>query len=330
MGARRFWLVLLSSLSVLIAVLLIAPTIGSSDITLMRAFQGISPDQEIFFGVRLPRVLMAMLSGAALATAGVLFQALLRDALATPYTLGVSSGAALGAVIAISFGLQQIFQMSAVWLCAFAGAALTLVVVLGIASEGRRVSSFTLLLSGVTINSICLALILFLQSSTTFGRSLTIMRWLMGGIESEDYAVLGWLSVVVIPTCLLVFWRWRDWNLLAIGDEWAATRGVSVRRAMLIGFFAGSILTGSVTAFTGPIGFVGLIVPHALRLRLGADHRLLLPASALIGAAFLVICDTVARIATAPAEIPVGVITAMLGGPFFIWLLRSKRRSLWL
>ncbi len=314
----------------LVVTLLVAPTIGSSEISLTRAFQGESPDREIFFYARLPRVLMAMLAGAALATAGVLFQALLRDALATPYTLGVSSGAALGAVIAISFGLQEIFQLSAIWFCSFLGAGLVLVLVLGIASEGRRISSFTLLLTGVTINSICLALILFLQSSTTFGRSLTIMRWLMGGIESEQTEVLIFLSAIVLPVCCVIFWRWREWNLLSIGDDWAATRGVPVKKAILIGFFAGSLLTGSITAFTGPIGFVGLIVPHALRLKLGADHRLLLPASALIGASFLIICDTVARTVTAPAEVPVGVITAMLGGPFFIWLLRSKRRSLWL
>jgi iron complex transport system permease protein len=124
--------------------------------------------------------------------------------------------------------------------------------------------------------------------------------------------------------------RAGQWNLLAVGEDWAAARGVSTRRAILEGFLAGSILTGSITAFTGPIGFVGLIVPHALRMRLGADHRLLLPASALLGAAFLVACDTVARVAMAPVEIPVGVITAMLGGPFFIWLLKTRRGSLWL
>lgn len=330
MDIKRLTLVLLGSLAVLIAVLLIAPVIGSSSITLSRAFEGVSPDREIFFYARLPRVLLAMLAGAALSTAGVLFQALLRDALAEPYTLGVSSGGSLGAVCSIAFGLREIFHFPAIWLCALAGAAISLLLVLSIASEGRRISSFTLLLSGVTINSICLALILFLQSSTTFGRSLTIMRWLMGGIESEDYGTLAALAAIVLPICALIFWQAREWNLLIIGEEWAATRGVAVHRLMLIGFFAGSLLTGSVTAFTGPIGFVGLIVPHALRIKLGADHRLLLPASALLGAAFLIVCDTIARIVISPSEVPVGVITAMLGGPFFIWLLKSKRRSLWL
>lgn len=330
MDAKRFTFVVFASLLVLLAVVLVAPTIGSSNITLDGVFSGASPDKEIFFYARLPRVIMAMLAGMGLSIAGVLFQALLRDALAEPYTLGVSSGASLGAVAAIAFGLREAFSFPAVWLCAFLGAATALLLVLGIATEGRRISSFTLLLSGVTVNSICLAMILFLQSSTTFGRSLMIMRWLMGGIESEDYSTLVWLAVLIVPSCLLIFTRSRDWNLMSIGDDWAATRGVSVQRSVLMGFLAGSLLTGSITAFTGPIGFVGLIVPHALRIRLGADHRLLLPASALIGAAFLVICDTIARTALAPSEIPVGVITAMLGGPFFIWLLKSKRRSLWL
>jgi iron complex transport system permease protein len=136
--------------------------------------------------------------------------------------------------------------------------------------------------------------------------------------------------VVVLAMVLYVFSHARDWNLLAVGEDWAAARGVSTSRLMMTGFLAGSLMTGAVTALTGPIAFLGLIVPHALRIRLGADHRVLIPASFLVGAAFLAVCDTVSRIAMAPSEIPVGVITAMLGGPFFIWLLRSKRRSLWM
>ena len=330
MEAKRTVSVFALSLLILLAAVALAPVVGSASINLSKAFRGVSPDHEIFLYARLPRVLLALLAGLALSTGGVLFQALLRDALATPYTLGVSSGASLGAVMAIVFGLREIGSMSALWVCAFLGAAATLALVLGIASEGRRISSFTLLLSGVTINSICLAMILFLQNLTSFGRSLTIMRWLMGGIDSEDYPTLFWLALIVIPVCVFVFWRSRQWNLLAVGEEWAAARGVETRRAMLEGYFAGSILAGAVTAITGPIGFVGLIVPHALRLKLGADHRILIPAAGLLGAAFLILCDMIARTVLSPVEIPVGVITAMLGGPFFIWLLKSKRRSLWL
>jgi iron complex transport system permease protein len=226
-------------------------------------------------------------------------------------------------VLAICLGLR-------VWVFSFGGAALVLLLVVAVASEGRRMSSFTLLLAGVTINSICLAVILFLQSLANVGQSFAIVHWLMGGIDPVEYSTLGWLALAVLPALAYVFVRARDWNLLAVGEEWAAARGVSVSRLMLAGYLVGSLVTGSVTALTGPIGFVGLIVPHALRLRLGADHRLLVPCSFLLGAAFLAACDTVARTLLAPTEIPVGVVTAMLGGPFFIWLLRSRRRSLWL
>jgi iron complex transport system permease protein len=220
--------------------------------------------------------------------------------------------------------------VSGLWAAAFLGAGITLLIVLTIASEGRRMSSFTLLLAGVTINSIATALILFFHSLASFSQSFAITRWLMGGIEPVAYSTLAWLAVTTVPIVLWLFWTARDWNLLSIGEEWAAVRGVSTSRLLLSGYVAASFLTASVTSFTGPIGFVGLIVPHALRIAFGADHRLLMPASFLLGATFLAVCDTIARIALAPAEIPVGVVTALVGGPFFIWMLRSKRRSLWL
>jgi iron complex transport system permease protein len=323
MGARRVIVVAAACCAVMIAAAVATPLIGSASISYRRALEGHSPDREILFYARAPRVALALLAGGSLAVAGVLFQALLRDALATPYTLGVSSGASLGAVIAITFGLSN------VWMPAIAGAALTLALVLGVASEGRRLSSFTLLLTGVTINSICLAAILFLQNLGSIGRSFAAMRWLMGGIESLPYAAVAWLSAALLPVCAFAFFHARKWNLLAAGEDWAQARGVSLARVMLSGYIAGSLLAGLVTAFTGPIAFVGLIVPHALRLRFGADHRLLIPGSFFMGAAFLAVCDTAARTVLAPAEIPVGVITALLGGPSFIWLLRSKRRSLW-
>lgn len=327
---RRFWMALLISASAALAVLCVAPLVGSTSIDFSRALAGLSPDREILFYTRLPRVLLALLAGGALGVAGVLFQAMLRDALATPYTLGVSSGASLGAVASICLGWREIAHLPAIWVCAFAGAGLVLVLVMGIASEGRRMSSFTLLLAGVSINTICLAAILFLQYVASFGQTFAIVRWLMGGIDAVSYAALGWFAAAIVPAVAFVFLRARDWNLMAVGEDWAAARGVAVPRLMLTGYVLGSFLAGTVTALTGPIGFVGLIVPHALRLKLGADHRLLLPCSFFAGAAFLAICDTIARTALAPTEVPVGVVTALLGGPFFIWLLRSRRRSLWL
>ena len=327
--ARVVRVTALAALS-LAAVVVLAPLIGSAPVDYGRAFAGLSPDSEILFRARLPRILLSLIAGGALTLAGVLFQALVRDALADPYTLGVSSGASLGAVLAISFGLQQIGGYPAIGAAAFLGAGATLALVAAIASSGRRMSSFTLLLAGVTVNSMSMAIILFLHNLADVGQSFAILRWLMGGIEVVDYMTLAALAVVVVGIAGFLFLRARDWNLLAVGEEWAEARGVHTRRGMLIGFLAGSVLTGAITALTGPIGFIGLIIPHALRLQLGADHRLLIPAAFFTGAAFLGICDTVARTMLSPTEIPVAVITAMLGGPFFIWLLRSRRRSLWL
>ncbi|MGD1092100.1 MAG: iron ABC transporter permease [Bryobacteraceae bacterium] len=312
------------SLGLFLAVAAIAPLIGSSNASITRAFAHASPDYEIFFYARLPRVLLALLGGAALSVTGVLFQCMLRDPLAEPYTLGVSSGASVGAVLGICTGVRAIGLMS------LAGAALVLLIVLGVAVKGRRLSSFTLLLTGVTMNSMAFAIIMFLHNLASFSESFAISRWLMGGLDAVEYSTLAWLAAVVVPVCLLVTLRAPQWNLLAVGDDWAASRGVGTTALTTFGYVAGSLLTGLVTSLTGPIGFVGLIVPHALRLKFGADHRVLLPCSFLLGAAFLCICDTLSRTVIAPTEIPVGVLTALAGGPFFIWLLRSRRRSLWL
>ncbi|MEZ5355567.1 MAG: iron ABC transporter permease [Bryobacteraceae bacterium] len=303
---------------------------GASSLDFGRALAGESPHYEVLVHFRLPRVLLAMLGGGCLALAGALFQALLRDALATPYTTGVSSGAALGAVIMISLGWSEIAGLPAIWIGAFAGAGAVLALVTAIATEGRRVSSFTLLLAGVALNSICGSLILFLHSFANLSQSFSIARWLMGGIEPVRYGTLAVIASMAGAVCAVVIAQGREWNAVAAGEEWAAARGVNVRRLTVIGFLAGSFLTGLITAFTGPVGFIGLIVPHALRLRLDPDHRLLLPCSFLGGAAFLALCDGFARVIVAPAELPVGVVTALLGGPFFIWLLRSRRKVFWL
>lgn len=330
MSARgRFVVAVGAGVVALLAAIVVAPTIGTSDATLSRAFAGISPDYEILFRFRLPRVLLAALTGAALALAGVLFQALLRDALATPFTLGVQSGAALGAVVAICMGWGALEGVPAVWLAAFTGALATIATVVSVASEGRRMSSFTLLLTGVTINAMATAAILFLHSSAGFQQSFAIVRWLMGGIGQPRYLTLALVATAVGGCFVWAMAASRTLNLLAAGEEWAATRGASLGQLKLMTYLAGSLLTASVTALTGPIGFIGLLVPHALRLALGPDHRALIPAAFLAGGTFLVVCDTVARTALSPAEIPVGVITALLGGPSFIWLLKAKRGSLW-
>jgi ABC-type Fe3+-siderophore transport system permease subunit len=312
------------SAAALIAVMLGAPLIGSAHVNLSRALAGVSPDYEIFFYARLPRVLLALLAGAALSVTGVLFQCMLRDPLAEPYTLGVASGSSVGTVIAISLGWRL------AWLPAILGAGVVLLVVLGMAMEGRRLSSFTLLLTGVTMNSISFAVILFLHRIASFSQSFAISRWLMGELDAVEYSTLAWLAAPVIAISALVTLRAPEWNLLAVGEDWAASRGAHASRLTLFGYVAGSILVGLVTSLAGPIGFVGLIVSHALRLKLGADHRALLPCAFLSGAAFLGVCDVISRVVIAPAEIPIGVVTALCGGPFFLWLLRTRRRSLWM
>ena len=321
---RQYWLAVVLSMTLAASTLCLAPLVGPTRIDLARAIAGQAPDREVLVGLRIPRVLLAMIAGGSLALAGAVFQALLRDALATPYTMGVSSGASLGAVAAICFGWGRIGQLPAVWAGALFGAALVLVLVLGVAGLGRRMSSFTLLLAGIALNSMCSAMILFIHSIAGLTQSFSITRWMMGGIDAVDYSTLGWLAVLVLPTVAVVLAKGPAWNLMAVGEDWAAARGVSVRALLLTGYIAGALLTAPVTAITGPIGFFGLIVPHALRLWIGADHRVLLPCSFFAGAAFLAICDAVARVALAPADVPVGVVTALLGGPFFIWLLRSR------
>ena len=326
---RRLTIVLLVGLAAVLACILICPLIGPSTLSLQRAFAGQWPDNQMFFGVRLPRVLLALLCGGALSIAGCLFQALLRDALATPYTLGVSSGASLGAVVAICFGFHTIAGLPGIWGAALLGAAVTLLIVLAVASEGNRMSSFSLLLGGVMINGVVTSLIMLLHNLASVRESFAIVHWLMGNIDPPEPFTLIALAIAVLPTSLGLCLMARRWNLMAVGEEWAASRGVSPARLLLIGYVAGSFLSAAVTAVTGPIGFVGLVVPHALRLKLGSDHRLLMPASFLFGAAFLAVCDTVARTIFS-VELPVSVLTALVGGPSFIALLRSRRRSLWL
>jgi len=329
MVRRQNWgVTLLVACTVLLASFAASVLIGSRSLSLDRALHGLPPDHEILVSLRIPRALLALWTGGALSLSGVLFQAMLRESLAEPYTLGVAGGASLGAVLSICLGWNLSGGISAVCLAAFAGAAVVLGVVVLIASEGGRMSSLGLLLAGITVNSICAAVILFLSNLAGFMQSFAITRWMIGGLDAPSYATLLGITVALLPVCLFVFYRSREWNVLALGEDWATTRGVSTSRLLLLGCVCGSVLTGTVTALTGPIGFVGLIVPHAMRLWVGADHRILIPTSFLIGAAFLGLSDVLSRTILAPVEVPVGVITAFVGGPCFIWMLRRSNRRL--
>ncbi|HKV99410.1 MAG TPA: iron ABC transporter permease [Vicinamibacterales bacterium] len=313
----------------LVVVTLAAPFIGSTDLHVARVFSRTLPfadnvDAQIFFLARLPRAFAAALVGCTLSAAGVVFQGLLRNPLATPYTLGVSAGAALGAMIAITFGAA--WPVGGVATASLAGALLAVLVVYALASARHRgLSTTVLLLAGVTLNAFFSALILFVQYLSNFADTYRALRWLMGDLDVASYLPL----LAALPFIIVAFsafaWLARPLNLLSLGAEAAGTRGVNVVLAQRVAFFSASIATGAAVSVGGPIGFVGIIVPHLARLVVGADHRLVLPASALFGGAFLVACDVLARTSFAPLELPVGIVTALIGGPFFLWLLLRRR-----
>jgi iron complex transport system permease protein len=315
--------------ALMLASVLVSPLVGSTHIDLMRAFDRSVPfadnvDAQIFFIARLPRALAGALVGGTLAAAGVVFQGLLRNPLATPYTLGVSTGSALGAMIAITFGAS--FPFLGITSASLAGATLAVLIVYFLArARHAGLSTTVLLLAGVTLNAFFSALILFVEYLSDFAQTFRAIRWLMGNLDVADYTpILGALPLV--GAAFVVFaWLARPLNLLSLGADAAATRGVNVRAVHRWAFFSASTATGAAVAVGGPIGFVGIIVPHLVRLVVGPDHRLVLPASAFLGAGFLVACDTIARVALAPLELPVGIVTAMIGGPFFLWMLIRKR-----
>jgi iron complex transport system permease protein len=317
--------------AVAVAACLMAPLVGSTRISLVHAFSRTTPfadnvDAQIFFLARMPRVLAAALVGASLAIAGAVFQALLRNPLASPDTLGVSGGAALGAMVAITFHLDvSLFGVPAIPVASFAGSigALAIVYLLGTARR-RGLSSMTLLLAGVALNAFFSALVLFVQYFADFAETFRSVRWLMGSLDVAGYTPI----VAVIPLLALSAAGFatlpRALDLLSLGSDAAAVRGVDVGRTERIALLSASLATGASVALAGPIAFVGIIVPHLVRLIVGADHRLVLPASALAGAALLVGCDVAARTLFSPLEIPVGVITAFVGAPFFLYLLMRR------
>ena len=328
---RRVLVVIAAFAAFAAAVVLWAPTVGTTPISLARAFDRSIPwesnvDAQIFFVARLPRVLAGALVGAALAAAGVVLQALLRNPLATPFTLGVSAGASLGAMLAVTMQLEMgVLGITSVPLASFGGSIVATAIVYWLAASQRRgLSTNVLLLAGVTLNSFFSALILFVQYMADFTEALRAVRWMMGGLDVASYQPI----VAALPFIVLAFVAFavmtRTLNLLSVGTEAAAARGVEVVQAQRLAFFSASLATGAAVSLGGPIGFIGIVVPHLVRLLVGADHRVVLPAAALFGAAFLVLCDLVARTVMAPLEIPVGVVTALIGGPFFLWLLVKR------
>ena len=281
---------------------------------------GSATQQAVVLKLRLPRAVLAALVGAALGAAGGAFQAVLRNPLADPYLLGVSGGAALGAVAAIAFGAVSSLVLP---LAAFAGALTALALVYWVA-RAHRGSSHTLILAGVMVGSLAAALLLFLLWLTPSDPLRTAIFWLAGNLGLAEPGWLIWLAAWSAIAFLILWSRYRALDLFTQGEEAAADLGLDIGRARLIVLAAAGALTAGAVAQAGLVGFVGLTVPHVVRMVLGPGHRRLLPAAALTGAIFLVAADTLARTLLAPAEIPVGVVTALVGAPFFLVLLRRQ------
>ncbi|HEV7515665.1 MAG TPA: iron ABC transporter permease [Thermoanaerobaculia bacterium] len=325
---RRPALVLTLLFVLWVGVLALAPLIGSHAALARELLAGDPTAVAIFWQLRLPRVLLALLAGGGLAVSGLGFQTLFRNPLAEPYTLGVASGAALGAVLALRLAEgRQLLGFPLLTLFAFAGALAATGLVVGLGGRRQGDETGTLLLAGIAVSLSASALILFVQYLSDSTQTFRMVRWMMGGLSVAGYREVLWLFPWVIGgSAALLALRW-DLNLLLTGEELAASRGVDLGRLRLQILLVTSLMIGALVAMAGPIGFVGLMVPHMLRRFVGHDHLTLAPACLLGGGAFLALCDAGARVVMAPAELPVGVLTALLGGPFFLWLLLLRKRA---
>jgi iron complex transport system permease protein len=316
------WIWASAILFVLAALLL--PWIGSGSIGMDRVLAKASPDYPIFIELRVSRTLLGLLAGGALSLTGSLFQSMLRDSLASPYTLGVSAGAALGAVVTFALDLDRLLGFPAAWAGAMVVAAGVLVIVACASWKRGQLSGVRLLLSGIALNSICSAFILLINSVVRDRRTFSITQWLLGSVDSVSYRALSVFAVVVTVASMIIITQARGWNLLAVGETWAGSRGADLRRLTITGYCCGSVLTAGAIALTGPIGFVGLIVPHLVRSRISPDNRILMPCSLLLGGVLLAVCDTLGRVILAPAELPAGAVMALIGGPYLVWLVRRR------
>ncbi len=305
-----------------VAAMLLGVTVGSVPLSLDQIVNDQGAARVLLFDLRLPRVLLAAVVGAALAVSGTALQSTLRNPLASPEIIGVSGGAALAAVAALAFFPAAWLWPGSVQLTAFAGAAASTVVVFRLAHIGGRLEPTSQVLIGVIFNTFAAALILLIHAMVDVGRSHSIVFWMMGGISIESYTTVALAAAMAAVAALALAREAPALNLLALGDESAGYLGVDVDAVRRRVFAASALLVGAVVSLCGIITFAGLIVPHVLRRLLGSDNRLLVPASLPAGAAFLVGCDALARWAVAPGEIPVGAVTALAGGPFFIYLLR--------
>jgi len=327
---KRLWLVSFSLMLVLLITMFLGLSLGSSQSGMKAVFQnlfGIEPHDPmldtIIWKIRFPRILLAALVGGTLSLGGLVFQALLKNPLAEPYILGISGGSAIGAIIGILMGFTRFPGVS---LTAFSGSIATLLLILVMSSGQTILKKDALLLSGVMVNAFCGAVIMFLVSLTQDARLHNIIFWLMGDLSMVDMSQVGILAAMLLPCFFLLFWFSNSMNLLLMGKEMAQTMGVNVQAVTVILLVATSFMVSATVSYCGLVGFVGLVIPHLLRLLFGPDHRVLVPACVFGGGAYLVFCDVLARALPDQGEMPAGVITAMIGAPLFIYLLKRTRR----
>ena len=316
--------VMLALSAVLAACVVIAVSSGAVKIGLSGF---LDPANSQILKIRMARVMLAIIAGGGLSVAGVLLQGLLRNPLCEPYVLGISSGASLGAVIAAAFGVGgSILGFGAFTFFAFLGASATLFVVYMLSRVNGRVPLQNLLLTGVIVGAIMSSISVFVVFTSQNQAVHDVIWWLLGNLQIFDIAQLIMVSVVVASGVILSLLLSRELNAISLGEEEALHLGIDVERLKKILFLITSLITGAIVSVTGMIGFVGLIVPHFMRLITGPDHKILIPASVLAGGIFLVLCDLVSRTVIIPSEVPVGVITAIIGGPIFIALLRKRSK----
>jgi len=327
---KRLLAVSLLLMLVLLAAMFLGVSLGSTQSGMQAVMQNLlgtaAPDSmlnTIIWHIRFPRVLLSALVGATLALGGLVFQALLRNPLAEPYILGISGGSAIGAIIGILMGFARFPGVS---LMAFAGSIAILLLILLMSSGETILKKDALLLSGVMVNAFCAAVIMFLVSMTHDSRLHNIIFWLMGDLSMVDIRHVGILAAMLFPGFILLFWLSNTMNLLLMGKEMAQTMGVNIQAVTVTLLVATSFMVSATVSYCGLLGFVGLVIPHLLRLLLGPDHRILVPACVLGGGAYLIFCDILARVLPKHGEMPAGVITAMIGAPLFIILLKRTSR----
>lgn len=321
--------ILIVFLPMAVLTLLLAPWIGSGalDLSVLTRPGAEDLDAIIFWQIRLPRVLLAMLAGMGLSLGGVVFQAIFRNPLATPFTLGVAGGASLGVTLSLFLGISfTVLGISGLSLAAMIGAITSITLVYGISRASGNTSPHSMLLGGVAISFFFSSLILLFQYLGDISNTFRIIHWLMGDLSRASYDTVFQALPFILSGIIITASLHRELNLLTLNDDLAASYGLRVERMRRVLFLAVSLMIAGIITVCGPIGFVGIMAPHICRLIIGTNHRHLIPASILFGGTFLVICDTIARTLATTAEVPVGIITALLGGPFFLWLLFRKSR----